>query len=172
MDQLYICNDSNTARFILGEVNIGKPLLCIGLNPSTATIDKADTTISKVKVFAKSLGYDGWVMFNLYPQRSTNPNNLDNEYNQELHDTNLMHIRSVIDQYRPDKIWACWGNIIDKRKYLVDLLSEIRNVCAENDVEFINIGELTKAGHPRHPSRLPYISEPKVFDIVSYLANR
>src|SRR6188472_3585079 len=57
-----------------------KPLVMfIGLNPSTATADKDDATIRRVKAIAAALGYGGVYMCNCFSYISTNPDMLKME---------------------------------------------------------------------------------------------
>ncbi len=69
---LYFNNSLNSHRYILGEKG-DRILACIGVNPSTAYPENLDPTLNSVKNIALHNGFDGWVMYNLYPQRSTNP---------------------------------------------------------------------------------------------------
>ena len=62
--------DENTHRYVLASKGI-KPLVVIGVNPSTANEHKPDPTIRKVMGFAERNKYDSFVMLNLYAQRST-----------------------------------------------------------------------------------------------------
>ena len=57
-------------RYTLGKAG-ANPLVVIGLNPSTATQEKADTTVAKAEKVALQQGYDGFIMLNLYPIRAT-----------------------------------------------------------------------------------------------------
>lgn len=57
-------------RYTLGQSG-KRPLLTIGLNPSTATQEKADPTVARVERIAKDKGFNGFVMLNLYPVRKT-----------------------------------------------------------------------------------------------------
>ena len=59
---------SNTERYVLG-TNGNKTLVVIGINPSTATDEATDKTISRVKNYAKAFGYDSFKMINIYPLR-------------------------------------------------------------------------------------------------------
>ena len=68
---LYLGDD--TERFILGESG-ANPIICFGINPSTANDIKYDPTILKIRKIASENNCDGWIMLNLYPQRATNPN--------------------------------------------------------------------------------------------------
>ena len=56
---LYIGDDN--VRYALGEPG-SHNLVVVGLNPSRATPQKSDTTISKVREIAKLEGFDGWIM--------------------------------------------------------------------------------------------------------------
>ena len=63
-------------RYVLGRV--GKhPLVCIGINPSTAQPGALDPTLKSVERLANANGFDSWIMFNVYPQRATDPNDMD-----------------------------------------------------------------------------------------------
>ena len=60
-------------RYVLGRVG-RRPLVCIGINPSTAQPGALDPTLKSVERLANANGFDSWIMFNVYPQRATNPN--------------------------------------------------------------------------------------------------
>ncbi|MFR6424354.1 MAG: DUF1643 domain-containing protein, partial [Oscillospiraceae bacterium] len=47
------------------------PLICIGINPSTAQPGDLDNTLKSVERIALGNGYDSFTMFNVYPQRAT-----------------------------------------------------------------------------------------------------
>ena len=71
----YDVNTSGTNRYSLGNIR-KKPLIVFGVNPSTANQHVSDNTITKIKQFAKLNSFDSYVVFNLYPKRATNPENL------------------------------------------------------------------------------------------------
>ena len=49
-------------RYVLGRV--GKhPLVCIGINPSTAQPGALDPTLKSVERLAAANGFDSWIMF-------------------------------------------------------------------------------------------------------------
>lgn len=52
------------------------PLVCFGINPSTAVPNALDPTLKRVRRFAAENGYDSWTMLNVYPQIATNPKTL------------------------------------------------------------------------------------------------
>jgi hypothetical protein len=91
MNWIYEHNDDNTARFILGTVG-NKPLVCFGINPSTATPDCLDNTLEFVERIALNNDFDSWIMLNVYPHRATDSDDLHDEINEEFHKLNTMHI--------------------------------------------------------------------------------
>ena len=62
-------------RYVLGRVG-RHPLVCIGINPSTAQPGALDPTLKSVERLANANGFDSWIMFNVYPQRATDPNDM------------------------------------------------------------------------------------------------
>ena len=68
-------------------------------------------------------GFDSFIMFNVYAQRATSPDDMEKVCNPLLHKENLKAFRYVLSLSEHPVVWAAWGAIIEKRKYLPDLLS-------------------------------------------------
>lgn len=164
---LYECNDDNSARFLLGTVG-ANPLVCVGVNPSTAAPGDLDQTVRKVAGFASRNGFDSWVMLNLYPQRSTDPQGMHLAYDPELKVVNERHIADFIGR-RPLTLLAAWGDPIEIRPYLFEMLAGILAVTRATECRWVTLGNFTKAGHPRHPSRPGYATPLLPFDADAYL---
>ena len=147
---LYLGDD--TARFMLGEVG-ENPIICFGINPSTANDIKYDPTILKIRKIASENNCDSWVMLNLYPQRATNPNDMHKKADNDLKIKNYEVIRSVFNIYPNALTLASWGNAIEKRKYLKDCLKEILAIAP--DRKWVCRGKLTVKGNPRHQLYVP-----------------
>ena len=49
-------------RYVLGRVG-KRPLVCIGINPSTAQPGALDPTLKSVERLAAANGFDSWIMF-------------------------------------------------------------------------------------------------------------
>ena len=156
-------------RFLLGK-NGHKTLICCGLNPSIATPEKLDPTMKKVETIAKANGYDSYIMINLYPMRSTDPDGMHDEMNEQIVQINLEFIESILKS-GASNIWAAWGNLIEKRTYLKNCLEGIVNLAGTYNCAWYNCGETTKEGHPRHPLYLGGGSKLKEFDIAEYCKN-
>ena len=72
---LFVPNQYTEYRYILGTRG-QKPLICIGINPSTARPGDLDPTLKSVERVAKANGFDSFIMFNVYAQRATSPDDL------------------------------------------------------------------------------------------------
>lgn len=139
---------NDDARFVLGEKG-KRPLICFGINCSTARPEKLDRTVRKVQLIAKQYKFDGWVMLNLYAQRKTNPKKM--EWNKDFHLRNLEHIGKVFKQHPNSFVWAAWGNEIERRLFLKVCLKEIAVKVNKYSPQWHHKGEKTIKGHPRHP---------------------
>jgi serine/threonine protein phosphatase 1 len=146
-----------------------RPLIVFGVNPSTADNTKSDHTISRVIGFAKRLGFDGFIMLNIYPVRATNFYNLPKTVDESLHAENLRVIRDTISQYDRPTILMAYGDHIAERPYLRECFRDILSVLETFNLDYIQFGDLTNNGYPRHPGRISYNIEIKPFDKSKYL---
>ena len=167
---IYKNNSENTLRFLLGKKG-KKPLFVIGLNPSTADESKPDTTTTKIMRFADLNNYDSFILLNLYPQRTRYPEKLDTSINYEYHRKNLQIISSDIQKYSEINILCAWGEDIMIRDYLKKCLRDIIEILKNSNVNWWQIGDFTKSGHPRHPSRAAYKLGLKRTNIENYIIN-
>ncbi len=164
-------NDYNdSVRYVLGEEGTN-PLACFGINPSTARPDDLDRTLTSVRTIAERKGYDGWLMFNVYPQRSTDPNGLHKKIDSESHKRNVMAIKETMTRWQVKTAWAAWGTLIEKRNYLFECVADIYQAVAGNDLQWMSMGKLTKAGHPHHPLYLAHDSQMKKFKMAQYVTS-
>lgn len=147
---IYKASDDDKNRYILGIIG-NRPLICFGINPSTARPGNTDPTIRSVSRIAQYNGYDSWIMLNIYPQRATNPNHIDTTINPELLDENLYYINEIIQLCKPEELWAAWGNLINKRDFLMNCFTEISKLVLQHQCHWIRFGGTNKSGHPRHP---------------------
>jgi hypothetical protein len=164
---IYEPSADGLARFVLGTVG-ANPLVCFGINPSTAVPDAPDRTIARVSKFAVKNGYDSWTMLNVYPQVATDPKNLDREYDPNLKSENERHIVSMIDG-RPLTLLAAWGGLIECRPYLPSLLENIIQLTSAMGCDWVSLGNPTKEGHPRHPLYVRADTPFQIFAVDRYL---
>jgi hypothetical protein len=149
-------NDRGDAwRYTLGKA--GKnPLIAIGLNPSTATQEKADTTVAKVEQVAINNGHDGFIMLNLYPIRATDYRELPSKVNPTAFAKNLDAIEEIVRTQAKPVIWAAWGTSVAYHPYFIDARDQLFTRLSTYKPKWLHFGDLTANGHPRHPSRLSY----------------
>ena len=168
---LYVPNTYSEYRYILG--TRGKnPLICVGINPSTAAPDDLDNTLKSVERIALHNGYDSFIMFNVYAQRATSPDDMEHELNMAMHAENMAAFRYIlaVSETAPS-VWAAWGTIIEKRDYLPLCVRDMIAIGKEYGTKWYSAGARSKKGHPHHPLYLKKDSGLDAFDVTDYLNN-
>ena len=168
---LYVPDYYADYRYILGTRG-SDPLICIGINPSTAAPDDLDNTLKSVARIADANGYDSWLMFNVYAQRATNPDDMDIALNEKLHRENMRafeYILNNVGEGISPAIWAAWGTIIEKRPYLRDCVLDMVRIGQSYGANWFSAGKRSKKGHPHHPLYLRKDAVTEPFDIEEYL---
>lgn len=166
MRWLYERTEDNASRFVLGTEG-ENPLICIGINPSTAEPCNLDRTLTRVRKVASRNGFDSFVMLNVYPKRNTVPDDLPDDFDVALKSANERWIASVVAG-RPLPVYAAWGGILGKRTYLSELARDIVDLPALNKAQWYTRGRLTTGGHPRHPLYVSVEEPLSPFDIGTY----
>ena len=168
---LYAPNFYSEYRYILGTKG-NNPLICIGINPSTAEPDHLDNTLKSVERIALGNGFDSFIMFNVYAQRATNPDAMERQCNMALHRENLEAFRYVLSISDRPAVWAAWGAIIEKRDYLADCVRDMVTVGQEYGARWFCAGAISQKGHPHHPLYLRKDERIRPFDVEQYLNTR
>ena len=168
---LYVPNHYSEYRYILGTRG-QKPLICMGINPSTAAPDALDPTLQSAQRIALSNGYDSFLMFNVYAQRATRPDDMERSCNPVLHGENRKAFQYLLSLSPAPALWAAWGNIIEKRGYLMDCLGDFAADAQAAGAKWFTAGPPLKSGHPHHPLYLKGTTPLLPFDIRAYLENR
>lgn len=168
---LYVPDFYTEYRYILG-IRGQNPLICIGVNPSTAAPDDLDNTLKSVARIAEGNGYDSWIMFNVYAQRATRPEDMDRELNRQLHQANMAAfeyiLQNVAHGLRP-AVWAAWGTIIEKRPYLPGCVRDMVALGRRYNARWLCAGKRSAKGHPHHPLYLRKDEKTVDFDVEQYL---
>ena len=165
---LYAPNFYSEYRYILGTRG-EKPLICIGINPSTARPDALDNTLKSVERIALHNGFDSFLMFNVYAQRATSPDDMERLCNEELHRENMEAFRYVLGLSGSPAVWAAWGAIIEKRDYLPRCLRDMLAAGEEYGARWYCAGPISRKGHPHHPLYLRKDELLRPFDVTGYL---
>lgn len=111
----------------------------VGLNPSTADDQCDDPTVRRCIGFAKSWGFGGLILVNLFAYRTTDPAGLT-ELDDPIGPENDRWIATA--QARVDRVVAAWGNH--------GVLLNRDGAVLETLVQAYCLGT-TNAGCPRHP---------------------
>jgi hypothetical protein len=168
-DWIYEIEKDNTIRYALGIVG-ENPLICIGINPSTAEPTSLDPTIKRVENIAFSNGYDSWIMFNVYPKRDTNFQDLHLSCNDKLHIKNINIIKKYLGNISNPTIWVAFGDHIYHRNYLIPCLKEIYAQLKNTKISWVTVG-INKSGAPKHPLYQKNDSALKKFDMDAYISS-
>lgn len=148
-----ILSEDRKYRYILSRIwDEAKPtVLFIGLNPSTADETTDDPTIRRCINFAKSWGYGGILVANLFAFRSTNPQRLYTEQDP-VGSANDFYIKEYSDKSK--LTIACWGNH-------GNFINRSEEVCKlVNSLYCLNIN---KSGEPKHPLYVKHNITPKPY---------
>ena len=168
---IYVPDYYTEFRYILGTRG-ANPLICIGVNPSTAEPGNLDNTLKSVQRIADGNGYDSFIMFNVYAQRATRPDDMDREIDLRLHRANMDAFRYILSGVGPGvrpAVWAAWGAVIEKRPYLPRCVRDMAAIGEEYGARWLCAGKCSKRGHPHHPLYLRKDEKTADFDIHGYL---
>ena len=169
---IYVPDHYSEYRYILGTRG-EHPLICIGINPSTAAPDRLDNTLKSAQRIAHFNGYDSFIMFNVYAQRATIPDDMEKTVNPLLHRENMKAFRWILEQvsaYRTPDLWAAWGAVIEKRDYLTDCVLDMAEEGNTFGAKWWTAGPRSRAGHPHHPLYLKSDTSLDPFpDLTEYL---
>ena len=168
---IYVPDYYTEYRYILGTRG-RNPLICIGVNPSTAEPGNLDNTLKSVQRIADGNGYDSFIMFNVYAQRATRPDDMDREIDLRLHRANMDAFRYSLSGVGPGvrpAVWAAWGAVIEKRPYLPRCVRDMAAIGEEYGARWLCAGKCSKRGHPHHPLYLRKDEKTADFDIHGYL---
>lgn len=166
---LYVPDFYSEYRYILGTRG-ARPLIAIGINPSTAAPDDLDNTLKSVERIAHTNGYDSFIMFNVYAQRATDPNHMERTLNEMLHRENMKAFEYVLTMTETPDIWAAWGTIIKKRQYLGECVKDMVNLGDRYGAHWFTCGARSCCGgHPHHPLYLRKDACLDEFNIHEYI---
>ena len=169
---LYVPDFYTEYRYVLGTKG-AHPVICMGINPSTAEPDRLDPTLQSVSRVSRFNGFDSFLMFNVYAQRATRPDDMDIVRNECLHAENRRAFRALLTLAAaggtPPTLWAAWGAIVEKRPWLRDCVRDFRDDAGAFGACWVCAGPLSKKGHPHHPLYLRKDEPFRPFDIGGYL---
>lgn len=121
-----------------------KTVAFVGLNPSTATHEQSDPTVTRCINYAKAWGFGGMLMLNLFAYRATDPKDMKRHHapiggpdtNDTLERCSRMCELTVA-------AWGTHGTYMGRDREVLPLLTDPHAL------------RLTKKGLPWHPLYLP-----------------
>lgn len=135
-----ILSDCLNYRYSLWRIwGNGKKVNFIGLNPSTADGREDDRTISRLRNFAKSWGYDGFYITNLFAYRTKKPSILK-KAKDPIGVSNDQYILGQSTKCSDVVfMWGTNGSFMNRNKQVEGMISVPKCIA------------ITKGGHPSHP---------------------
>lgn len=117
--------------------------LFIGLNPSTADAVKDDPTLRKLIAYARSWGFGGFELCNLFAIRSSHPE-IISKCEDPIGQLNTSYLHAAIaSNHRHILIWGNWGEQHTSIENLLELIQD--PLCLGHNLN----------GSPKHPLYLP-----------------
>ncbi|OPX46369.1 hypothetical protein CLHUN_01850 [Ruminiclostridium hungatei] len=144
MNKGAIIDETGKYRYLLWRIwDETKPLaVFIMLNPSTADAEEDDPTIRRCMNYARSWGYGGIKVVNLFAYRATNPKELTKVIDP-VGPENHGHVIKAING--AEIVIAAWGT---KGNYMSMQSSIIQLLKTTPKLHYLGI---TKDGYPKHP---------------------
>lgn len=119
----------------------GKPLMVVGLNPSTADENQTDPTVAKCVQYAKDWKFPGLIMANAFAYRSTDPKKLY-ELEDPVGERNDFYLKEL--STFAGCVLLAWGNHATYRNRSENILKLF------NGLELFCL-KTNKNGEPAHP---------------------
>ena len=123
-------------------------LMFIGLNPSTADATNDDPTLRRCIGFAKSWGFGGVIMANLFAYRATKPTDMK-AASDPIGADNDQWLQTLADQSQ--LIVAAWGN---HGSFLA------RSTTVRQLISDLHYLSLNASGEPKHPLYIKANAQP------------
>ena len=118
------------------------------LNPSTATEVQNDPTVERCERRARTLGFGGFQVINIFAWRSTDPKKMRVAKDPIGPDND----KTIMKACRwGDQIIAAWGT----HGSHLNRGSEVEKILRKSNKPIFHLG-LSKGGHPKHPLYIAY----------------
>ena len=152
-----VYSDCERYRYLLTRVwePAGRKALFIMLNPSTATEVQNDPTVERCERRARTLGFGGFRVTNIFAWRDTDPKKM-RAAAEPIGAENDAMIAQSCDWC--DQIIAAWGAHGEHLQRGVAMEALLRDM----ELPVFHLG-LTKAGHPKHPLYIAYTQQPELW---------
>jgi hypothetical protein len=152
-----VYSDCERYRYSLTRVwdNNGGKVLFVMLNPSTATEVQNDPTVDRCERRARTLGFGGFRVTNIFAWRDTDPRNMKAATDPIGPDNDATLVDGV---NWADSVIAAWGT----HGAHLNRGADVAVLLGSMGQPLYHLG-LSKHGHPKHPLYLPYTQQPEVW---------
>lgn len=130
----------------------GKHVLFVMLNPSTATEIQNDPTVERCERRARSLGYGGFRVTNIFAWRATDPRDMRAAADPVGPENDSILIESAEWADHVVAAWGTHGAHLGRGLIVTELLRS-------QSKPLFHLG-LSKQGHPKHPLYIAYSQHP------------
>ena len=152
-----VYSDCERYRYSLTRVwdDLDRKVLFVMLNPSTATEVQNDPTVERCERRARTLGFGGFRVTNIFAWRDTDPRNMKAASDPigAENDATLMEGAEWATL-----IIAAWGTHGAHQNRGADVAA----LLGSTGQPLYHLG-LSKHGHPKHPLYLPYTQQPQIW---------
>ena len=152
-----VYSDCERYRYSLTRVwdNNGGKVLFVMLNPSTATEVQNDPTVERCERRARTLGFGGFRVTNIFAWHDTDPRNMKAATDPIGPDNDATLVDGV---NWADSVIAAWGT----HGAHLNRGADVAVLLGSMGQPLYHLG-LSKHGHPKHPLYLPYTQQPEVW---------
>ncbi len=133
----------------------GAKLAFVMLNPSSATEVQNDPTVERCERRARTLGFGGFRVTNIFAWRATDPRNM-RAAKSPIGPDNDAAIQAACAW--ADQVIAAWGT---HGSYL-DRGTQVAELLRRTGKPLLHLG-LSKQGHPKHPLYIAYTQQPEIW---------
>jgi hypothetical protein len=152
-----VYSDCELYRYALTRVwdPAGTKVAFVMLNPSTATEVQNDPSVERCERRARTLGFGGFRVTNIFAWRDTHPRNM-RAAKSPIGPKNDAIIQETCAW--ADQVIAAWGN---HGAYL-NRGAQVTELLRTSSKPLLHLG-LSKQGHPKHPLYIAYTQNPEIW---------
>ncbi len=132
-------------------------VMFVMLNPSKATEVQNDPTVERCERRARTLGFGGFRVTNLFAWRETDPHQMRRAPDPIGPDNDAVLAEGAA---WADQVIAGWGT----HGAHLERGAQVETLLRGTGCTLLHLG-LTKAGHPRHPLYIAYAQQPQPWDV-------
>lgn len=151
-----VYSDCERYRYSLTRIwQDGPTVSFVMLNPSTATEVQNDPTVERCERRARTLGFGGFRVTNIFAWRDTDPKKM----RAAAEPVGALNDQAIADAALwCDTLICGWGT----HGAFMDRGKQVEHVLRATGKPLYHLG-LSKAGHPKHPLYIAYVQQPELW---------